>query len=91
LRPSWSGKIWTANVLLMFRPQIDDSLRQCNTLVTNREKEHPDVIACGERKLKITSIIYISFEDHMRRVNRGLQKADSYNLPFRRDHSAVGD
>ncbi len=62
-------------MLLLFRPQIMELVRERDATVANWKKEHPDVGAFEDRGCDITSVRKISVAAQIKRVNQVLMAA----------------
>lgn len=70
--PSWPTNIWLTAMLRLFRPQIEELIRERDVVVANWQKEHPDVDVFEDRECDITSSRNISVETQIKRVNKAL-------------------
>lgn len=70
--PSWPVNIWISAMLRLFRPQIEELVRERDSTVADWQKKHPDEDAFEDRGCDITSVRKISVEAQIRRVNEAL-------------------
>ncbi len=71
--PSWPVNIWITNMVRLFRPQIEELARRRDATVAEWRKKHPDGDVFEDRDLEIASIMDISVEDQITRVNKALK------------------
>jgi hypothetical protein len=72
--PSWPTNIWLTNLLKLFKPVIEDLLDQRDLAVADWETRHPGVNAYEDRDLEITSIVDISVEKQISKVEKALKE-----------------
>ena len=70
--PSWPVNVWLTGMLRLFRPQIEELVRERDATVANWQKEHPGVDAFEDRGCDITSVRKISVAAQIKRVNEAL-------------------
>ncbi len=70
--PSWPGNIWVTAMLRLFRPQIEELVRQRDGTVADWQKSHPENDAFEDRACDITSSWKISVPAQISRVNQAL-------------------
>ena len=70
--PSWPVNIWLTAMLRLFRPQIEELVRERDATVANWRSEHPGVDAFEDRGCDITSARKISVTAQIKRVNAAL-------------------
>ncbi len=68
--PSWPVNIWVTAMLRLFRPQIEELVRERNATVAAWQKKHPKKDAFEDRGCDITSARRISVAAQIRRVNQ---------------------
>ena len=73
--PSWPVNIWVTALLKLYRPQVEALLVQRDTTVGKWEAAHPGKNAYEDRDLEITSIIDISVEDQINKIEAALAAA----------------
>ena len=73
--PSWPVNIWITNMVKLFRPDIEISLRKRDEIVARWESANPGKNAFEDRDLELTSIMDISVEDRIKAVNKALKAA----------------
>jgi hypothetical protein len=71
-QPSWPVNIWITNMFRLFRPQIENLLRERDENVAKWVKEHPDEDVFEDRGLDFTSTLDISVEDQINSVAAAL-------------------
>ena len=70
--PSWPANIWVTAMLRLFRPQIEELVRERDAAVANWQKKHPDTDAFEDRGCDITSVRKISVAAQIKRINEAL-------------------
>ena len=70
--PSWPVNIWLTHMLRLFRKEIEMLLIKRDAAVKKWQAEHPGVNVYEDRNLEITSIIEISVEDKMKKLEAAL-------------------
>jgi hypothetical protein len=65
-RPSWAVNRWLTGLLRLFRPQIEELLRQRDERLRAWQKRHPEVNAYEDRRLEATSQLPIDVEAQVR-------------------------
>lgn len=70
--PSWPVNIWVTAMLRLFRPQIEELVRERDAAVANWQKKHPDTDAFEDRGCDITSVRKISVAAQIKRINEAL-------------------
>ena len=70
--PSWPVNIWVTAMLRLFRPQIEELVRERNSTVGAWQKKHPNKDAFEDRGCDITSARRISVATQIKRVNQAL-------------------
>ncbi len=73
--PSWPVNIWVTAMLRLFRPQIEELVRERNATVADWQKKHPEKDAFEDRGCDITSTRRISVAAQIRRLNQALTYA----------------
>lgn len=73
--PSWPVNIWITGMLALFRPQIEDLVRERDVTIEKWRGEHPDEDIFEHRDYEIATIKEISVEKQIRAVKRALAKA----------------
>ncbi len=73
--PSWPVNIWVTGMLALFRPQIEDLIRERDATVEKWRDEKPDEDIFEHRDYDLASIKEISVEKQIRAVKRALAKA----------------
>ncbi|MCH7485534.1 MAG: hypothetical protein IIC04_00915 [Proteobacteria bacterium] len=71
--PSWPVNIWVTALLRLFRPQIEELVRERNSTVADWQKQHPGKDAFEDHGCDITSTRRISVAAQIKRVNRSLE------------------
>ena len=70
--PSWATNRWLSGMVVLFRPQIAELLRQRDRAVEDWQSRHPGVDAYEDRGLEITSQANISIEAQIAAVEAAL-------------------
>ena len=70
--PSWPVNIWITAMVRLFRPQIEELVRERDAAVADWQKKHPRRDAFEDRKCDITSVRRISVAAQIKRVNEAL-------------------
>ena len=70
--PSWPVNIWITNMVRLFRPQIEELVRERDAAVADWQKKHPRRDAFEDRKCDITSVRKISVAAQIKRLNKAL-------------------
>ncbi len=70
--PSWPTNIWVTAMLRLFRPQIEELVRERDAALANWRKKHPKTDAFEDRGCGITSTRKISVAAQIKRVNQAL-------------------
>lgn len=73
--PSWPTNIWVGSMVVLFRPQIEDLLRQRDEAVARWTAKNPDGNTFEDRELEVTSIARISVEAQIEAVEAALKQA----------------
>ncbi len=71
--PSWATNLWITNMLILFRPMIENLLDQRDDAVARWQMEHPDINAYEDRALEITSIADISVDRQIKAVGAAMK------------------
>ena len=75
--PSWPVNIWITAMMRLFRPQIEDLIRERDLAVAKWQTKHPDEDAFEDRACDITSVRKISVAAQIKQVNRALESASA--------------
>ena len=70
--PSWPVNIWVTAMLRLFRPQIEDLVRNRDAAVADWQKKHPQKDVFEDRECDITLSRKISVAAQIKRVNKAL-------------------
>ena len=70
--PYWPVNIWITAMLFLFRPQIEELVREGDATVADWQMKHPRRDAFEDRKCDITSVRKISVAAQIKRVNKAL-------------------
>ncbi len=73
--PSWPVNIWVTALLRLFRPQVEELVRERDSAVADWQKKHPESDAFEDRGCDITSARKISVAAQIKRVNQTLMSA----------------
>lgn len=76
-QPSWPVNIWITNMVRLFRPEIEELVRERDKVVADWRKRHQDRDVFEDRELELTSILDISVEKQIERVNKALMVSRS--------------
>lgn len=79
--PSWPVNVWITAMLRLFRPQIEELVRERNAAVARWQTQHPDSDAFEDRGCDITSMRTISVEAQINRVNKALRSVGARPAP----------
>ncbi len=72
-RPAWSVNRWLTGLLRLFRPHIEELLRQRDQRLREWQMRHPSVNAYEDRRLEVTSQLPIDVEAQVRLLATRLQ------------------
>jgi Domain of unknown function (DUF6969) len=73
--PSWPTNIWVTAMLRLFRPQIEELVRERDTTVADWQKKHPKMDTFEDRGCGITSTRKISVAAQIKRIDQALMSA----------------
>lgn len=73
--PSWPVNIWITAMMRLFRPQIEELVRERDEAVAEWQTRHPDADVFEDRGCDITSVRRISVAAQINRVNKALNSA----------------
>ncbi len=73
--PSWPANIWISAMLRLFRPQIEELVRERDSTVADWQKNHPAKDAFEDRGCDITSTRQISVVTQIEDVTQALTTA----------------
>ncbi|MCH7487003.1 MAG: hypothetical protein IIC04_08450 [Proteobacteria bacterium] len=76
-QPSWPVNIWITNMVRLFRPEIEELVRERDKVVADWRKRYQDRDVFEDRELELTSILDISVEKQIERVNKALMVSRS--------------
>lgn len=72
-RPSWALNLWISNMIILFRPVIEELIRERDQTIENWKAQYPDVQNVYEdRNLEVTSYKDISLVDYIEAISRAL-------------------
>lgn len=71
--PSWPVNIWITSMLQLFQPEIRELVIKRDQAVADWQSRHQDRNVFEDRDLEITSILDISVENQIARVERALK------------------
>jgi hypothetical protein len=81
-RPSWPLNRWITAMIQMYRPHIEELLRQRDVTVTARQQQAPSVNVFEDRSLEVTSALVIDLrsdilavEGAVRRMRRRIRQS----------------
>lgn len=72
--PSWPVNIWITGMMRLFRPQIDELVKERDKAVAEWIEKTPETNPYEDRNLEITSFIEVSVEDQISSIRRELGK-----------------
>ena len=72
--PSWPTNRWISAMMILFRPQITALLEDRDQSIANWQQKHSDRDVYEDRDLEITSVIPISVEDQIARIDQELSQ-----------------
>jgi hypothetical protein len=72
-KPAPPVNVWTTNMVRLFRPQIEELVRERDRAVSDMQDEYPYTNANEDPELEITSALAISVEDQITRVTKALK------------------
>lgn len=75
--PSWPVNVWITNMVRLFRPQIEELVRERDAAVAAWQTRYPDKDAFEDHGCDITSMRHISVKDQIKRVNAALESASA--------------
>jgi len=71
--PSLVPNIWITAMLQLFRPDIEDMLRERDQAVLDWQKRHPDNNVYEDRGLELTSIRSIAVDKQIKQIEKALE------------------
>ena len=71
-QPSWPVNIWITNMVRLFRPEIEELVHERDKVVEDWRKRHQEKDVYEDRDLEMPSILDISVEKQIKRVNKAL-------------------
>jgi hypothetical protein len=72
-KPSWPVNRWLTNMLVLFRPQIEELLQQRDERMRVWQREHSGVNAYEDRGLEVTSQLPVSVEAQVELLEQRLR------------------
>jgi hypothetical protein len=72
--PSWPVNIWITSMIQLFRPQIEDLIRERGSIVSKWELKHPSENTYEDEELELPSLLNISVEKQIKEVMRALKR-----------------
>ncbi len=79
-KPSWPVNLWITSMLILFRPQIENLLRQRDRVLSAWIDAHPGEDVFEDRRLEITGYMTIDIEQQLKAVAAAL----GHNRPWLR-------
>lgn len=70
--PSWATNRWLTAMLILYRPQIEELIRQRDKKIAQWQKKHPNRDVFEDRELELTSKIKISVEGQIKALEQAL-------------------
>ena len=67
-QPSWPVNRWVSGMMVLYRPQIEDLIRQRDRTVAQWLEQHPDGDVYEDRNLEVTSTEDITVVEQMRAI-----------------------
>ncbi len=74
LYPSWPVNIWITSTMQLFRPQIEQLLKERDQSIEHWRDTHPDVDVFEDRELEVTSSLLIDVDAQLASVNKELAR-----------------
>jgi len=71
--PSWPLNLWLSHMVQLYRPQIEELIRQRDVAVAAWQAKHPDVNAYEDRKLEVTSCLNINLLEDIEALELALK------------------
>ncbi len=78
--PCLAANKWISGIVRLFRPQIEELLRQRDAEIEKWQADHPKEDVYEDRNLEVTSSIKISVDDQIKAVHKALSEAPKENL-----------
>lgn len=72
--PSWPVNIWITSMIQLFRPQIEDLIRERGSIVSKWKLKHPGENTYEDEELELPSLLNISVEKQIKEVMRALKR-----------------
>ncbi len=73
--PSWPTNRWITAMIVLFRPQIEQLLRERDTAIADWRRAHAGTDAFEDRDLEITSMMPVSVGHQVKQVAKALNRA----------------
>ena len=73
-RPSWPANRWITAMLRLFRPQVEQLIRERDTCVVEWQRKHAPKDVYEERKLEVTSYVDIDIERQAEQIAKTLMQ-----------------
>lgn len=70
--PSWPVNLWITNMIRLYRPQIEELIRQRDVKIEDWKKQHPDKNVFEDRDLEVTSYLDIDLEKQIDAIEKAL-------------------
>lgn len=73
-KPSWPTNRWISAMMALFHPQVAHLLRARDKAVADWRSKNPEVDVLEDRDLEVTSIMPISVDDQITKIDAALQR-----------------
>ena len=73
-QPSWPTNRWLSAMLVLFRPQIEQLLHERDAALAAWQEQHPDGDVFEDRDFEITSIMAISVDPQIDKIDAALAR-----------------
>ena len=73
-KPTWAVNRWLTQLLVLFRPEIEQLLQERDERIRAYQREHPDSNVYEDRRLEVTSQLAIDVEAQVARLERQLAR-----------------
>lgn len=70
--PSWPVNLWITNMIRLYRPQIEELIRQRDVTIEEWSRKHSERNVYEDRELEVTSHIDINLEEQINAIEAAL-------------------